>query len=96
MQDWMTENNLILINRPDDKPSYFSRAWKKLSTPDIAMASEDIQKRTARHVDNQLGGSDHLPITLKNGRPENHLNKQQEKGQLELQKSELAEIPDRS
>ena len=64
MQDWMTENNLILINRPDDKPSYFSRAWKKLSTPDIAMASEDIQKRTARHVDNQLGGSDHLPITL--------------------------------
>ena len=28
------------------------------------MATEDIQKRTTRHVDNQLGGSDHLPITL--------------------------------
>ena len=64
IQDWMTDNKLILINKPDDKPSYFSRAWKKTSTPDIAMASEDVQKKTTRTVNDQLGGSDHLPITL--------------------------------
>ena len=62
--DWMSDNNLILINKPDDKPSFFSRTWKKSTTPDLAMASEEIQKRTRRSVTSQLGGSDHLPIIL--------------------------------
>ena len=60
----MTDNQLILINQPDDKPSYFSRAWKISSIPDLAIATEDIEKRTTRTVNSQLGGSDHLPITL--------------------------------
>ena len=29
IQDWMMDNQLILINKPTDTPSYFSRAWKK-------------------------------------------------------------------
>jgi ribonuclease HI len=64
IQDWMIDNDLVLINNPEDKPSYYSRAWKKTSTPDIAMATEDIERRTTRSVGEQLGGSDHLPITL--------------------------------
>ena len=64
IHDWMVDNRLVLINKPKDKPSYFSRAWRKLSTPDLAIATEDIQKRTTRLVDKQLGGSDHLPILL--------------------------------
>ena len=33
IQDWMTDNQLILINKPNDKPSYYSRAWKKNLLP---------------------------------------------------------------
>ena len=65
IEDWMIENNLILINRPDDQPTHLSRAWKTLSTPDLAIASEDIQKICDREVRTQLGGSDHLPVLLK-------------------------------
>ena len=64
IQDWMIENELVLINKPDDKPSFYSRAWRTTSTPDLAMATEDIQKRAVRVVHSQLGGSDHLPISL--------------------------------
>ena len=64
LEDWMMENKLVLVNQPDDKPSYYSRAWRKTSTPDLAMASEDIQKHTLRTVTDQLGGSDHRPIIL--------------------------------
>ena len=64
IEDWMIDNQLILINTPEDKPSYYSRAWKTSSTPDLAMATEDIQKLTTRIVNDQLGGSDHVPITL--------------------------------
>nr|KAG5691968.1 hypothetical protein BaRGS_011359 [Batillaria attramentaria] len=62
IEDWLIDNQLILINQPDDKPSYYSRAWKKTSTPDLA--AEDLQKQTTRVVSDQLGGSDHLPIIL--------------------------------
>ena len=65
IEDWMIENNLILINRPDDQPTHLSRAWKTLSTPDLAIASEDIQKICDREVHTQLGGTDHLPVLLK-------------------------------
>nr|KAG5699229.1 hypothetical protein BaRGS_012750 [Batillaria attramentaria] len=64
IEDWLIDNQMILINQPDDKPSYYSRAWKKTSTPDLAMATEDLQKQTTRVVSDQLGGSDHLPIIL--------------------------------
>lgn len=64
IQDWMMDNELVLINKPDDKPSYYSRAWKTTSTPDLAIATEDIQKRAVRVVHDQLGGSDHLPISI--------------------------------
>lgn len=64
VEDWMMENNLILINQADDKPTCFSRAWKTTSTPDLAIATEDIHKLTSREVSTQLGGSDHLPVIL--------------------------------
>ena len=64
IQDWMMDNQLILINKPTDKPSYFSRSWKKTYSPDLALATEDIQKRVVKVVNPQLGGSDHKPITL--------------------------------
>lgn len=64
VEDWMAENQLILINKPDDDATFFSRAWKTISSPDIAMATDDIQGLTERSVHPQLGGSDHLPIIL--------------------------------
>ena len=64
IEDWMMDNGLVLINRPDDKPTCLSRAWKTLSTPDLAIATDDIQKVCTREVANQLGGSDHRPVLL--------------------------------
>ena len=65
IEDWMTENNLILINRPDDQPTHLSHAWKTLSTPDLAIANKDIQEICDRDDYTQLGGSDHQPVLLK-------------------------------
>nr|KAG5697688.1 hypothetical protein BaRGS_000573 [Batillaria attramentaria] len=64
LEDWMMEKQLTLINQPDDKPTCYSRAWKTLSTPDVAMATDDIHRITTRTVQTQLGGSDHLPVIL--------------------------------
>ena len=61
IEDWMIENNLILINKPNDMPTYLSRSWKTTSTPDIAIATDDIHKVCQRQVMDQLGGSDHRP-----------------------------------
>ena len=58
----MTENQLKLIDKPDDKPTFFSRAWKSTSHPDLGIATDDIHKTIEKNVEGQLGGSDHLPI----------------------------------
>ena len=65
IEDWMIENSLILINRPDDQPTHLSCVWKTFSTPELVITSEDIQKICDREVYTQLGGSDHLPDLLK-------------------------------
>ena len=38
--------------------------WKTASTPDIAIATDNIQKIAKREVSEQLGGSDHKPVIL--------------------------------
>jgi hypothetical protein len=58
-EDWIGEKWLTLIDRPDDKPTYFSKKCRKSSTHDLASATVDIQKLTTRSVCQQLGGSDH-------------------------------------
>ena len=64
IEDWMVERNLILINSPEDPPTFYSRRWKSQSTPDIAIATEDIERDSTRNVTNQLGGSDHKPVLI--------------------------------
>lgn len=64
VEDWMIENKLILINKPHEKPTCYSRGWKTSSTPDLAMATGEIHKLTIREVCSQLGGSDHRPVIL--------------------------------
>ena len=64
IEDWMLENKLVLINSPDDKPSCLSRAWNTTSHPDLAMATEDIEKHCIKTVKDQFGGSDHRPILI--------------------------------
>ena len=54
IEDWGIVNSLILINRPDDQRTHLSRAWKTMSTPDLAIASEDIQKICDMEVYTQL------------------------------------------
>ena len=64
LEDWMLEKHLVLINKPDDPPTCYSRAWRTTSTPDLAIATDDIAGHCKRTVEPQLGGSDHKPITI--------------------------------
>ena len=64
VEDWQIDNSLVLINDPKDPPTFFSRRWRTTTTPDLAFATGDIASKTSRHVQNQLGGSDHRPIIL--------------------------------
>ena len=64
IEDWQDENNLTLINRPNDAPTIYSRVWHTTSIPDIALCTEDLHRIIEREVGNQLGGSDHRPVYL--------------------------------
>ena len=64
VEDWIITNQMVLINHPDEPHTNYSRAWRKTSCPDIAIATDDVAKITERHVKQQLGGSDHKPILL--------------------------------
>ena len=60
----MVERNLILINNPEDPPTFYLSRRKSQSTPDLAIATKYIERDTTRHVTNQLGGNDHKPVLI--------------------------------
>ena len=64
VEDWQIENNMLLLNDPEDPPTFFSRRWISTSTPDLAFATEDLSRKTNRKVLSQLAGSDHRPVLL--------------------------------
>ncbi|KAK7108155.1 hypothetical protein V1264_015944 [Littorina saxatilis] len=64
VEDWMLTNQLTLLNQPDDPCTYYSRAWRTTSSPDLAIATDDVAQITTREVSSQLGGSDHKPVIL--------------------------------
>ena len=75
VENWVTENRLILINKPDD-PDTYSRTWRTTSTPDLVIATDDIQGISEREVSSQLGVSDHRPviIIIIKGQTQSHIN----------------------
>ena len=64
VENWLISNQLVLINHPDDPPTCYSRAWRTCSTPDLAMATDDLQGTSTREVCSQLGGSEHRPVII--------------------------------
>ena len=64
VEDWQIESNMILLNDPEDPPTFFSRRWLTTTTPDLAFATDDLSHKTSRKVLSQLGGSDHKPVLL--------------------------------
>ena len=64
MEDWQVDNKLLLLNDPEDPPTFFSRRWLTTTTPDLAFATEDLSKKATRTVKGQLGGSDHKPVII--------------------------------
>ena len=62
--DWQIENNMLLLNDPEDPPTFFLRRWISTSTPDLAFATEDLSRKTNRKVMSQLAGSDHRTVLL--------------------------------
>lgn len=64
VEDWQIEKNLLLLNDPDDTPTFFSRRWLTSTTPDLAFATNDVSRKSTRMVLEQLGGSDHKPVKI--------------------------------
>ena len=64
VETWQDDHNLLLINEPEDQPTFYSRRWQSTSTPDLGFCTEDIHKCVTREVGEQLGGSDHRPVYL--------------------------------
>ena len=64
VEDWQVDNGLVLLNDPDDRPTFFSRQWLSSATPDLAFATSDLSRMASRTVSNQLGGSDHKPVKI--------------------------------
>ena len=62
LENWQIETKLQLLYDDEDEDTYFSRAWKTTSTPDLTFATDDLAKTINRAVQPQLGGSDHRPI----------------------------------
>ena len=64
VEDWQVDNGLVLLNDPDDPPTFFSRRLLSSTTPDLAFATNDLPRIAPRTVLSQLGGSDHKPIKI--------------------------------
>ena len=64
IEEWQVDTKLLLINDPEDPSTFYSRRWLTTTTPDLALATENIARKTMREVHNQLGGSDHKPVLL--------------------------------
>ena len=64
VENWQIDSKTILLNDPEDPPTFLSRRWITTSNPDLAFATDDLSKKSARTVLRQLGGSDHKPIKL--------------------------------
>ena len=64
VEDWQIESNMLLLNDPEDPPTFFSRSWISTSSPDLAFATEDLSRKTSGKFLSQLAGSDHRPVLL--------------------------------
>ena len=53
---WATNQQLILINKPQDPPTFYSTSWITISMPDLAFATDNIHKLCHREACSQLGG----------------------------------------
>lgn len=45
VETWQDVNNLILINDPDDLPTFYYRHWHTTSIPDLAFCTDDIHRQ---------------------------------------------------
>ena len=76
VENWIAENWLILINKPDDPDTFYSRTWTTTNTSDLAIATDGIQGIAEREVSSQLGGRDHRPVIISiKGQTQPHRNK---------------------
>ena len=64
IEDWQVNNCLQLLNKPDDIPTFYSRAWKTTSHPDLSFVSNNLSLGAKKEVMDQLANSDHKPIKI--------------------------------
>nr|KAG5695650.1 hypothetical protein BaRGS_029140 [Batillaria attramentaria] len=64
VEGWQVDNGLVLLNDPDDPPTFSSKRWLTNTTPELAFATSAISRIATRTVLSQLGGSDHRPIKI--------------------------------
>ena len=49
VENWITENRCILINKPDDPDTFYSRTWRTTSTPLPLMTSKELLSEKCHH-----------------------------------------------
>jgi hypothetical protein len=64
LENCQDDNQLILIKKPADAPTFYFRVWHTTSAPDLAFHSPDMEWNITRVVGDQFRGSDHRPILL--------------------------------
>ena len=45
VEDWQINSTMLLSNHPEDPPTFFLRRWIFTSTPDLALATEDLSRK---------------------------------------------------
>ena len=66
VEDWQIESYMLLLNDPEDPPTFFSRRWISTSAPDLSRKkkNKNQQQQNNRKVLSQLAGSDRRPVLL--------------------------------
>ena len=61
IEDWVIENELTVLN--DGSPTRVNPATGNESTPDVTLVGKKLKEKCTWEVGEQIGSSDHLPIT---------------------------------
>ena len=68
MNTELLANQLVLIDTPTDQKTLYSRVWKTTTTPDIAIATGNMQKIAKNRSHKRLGCSNREPGSLTLGK----------------------------
>ena len=64
VEEWALHQNLAILNRPKDKPSFLSARWRKDYNPDLAFSSARHRHNFSKTTGQPIPKSQHRPIIV--------------------------------